>query len=385
MLHMLCLVEKHKAKVNRKMKQEKLLLEIGGNATPPPAYDSSSKGKIGSKGGKTNHDMHIFSFGSIATATDNFSSANKLGEGGYGPVYKGKLKDGQEIAIKRLSRSSGQGLEEFKNEAQLIAKLQHRNLVRLQGFCIEGEERILIYEYMPNKSLDFYLFDFNEKKVLNWKRRFCIIEGIAQGLVYLHNFSRLTVVHRDLKASNILLDDEMRPKISDFGMAKIFKSKENEEKTNRIAGTFGYMSPEYAFRGVVSIKTDVFSYGVLLLEIVTGKKGNNYYQTDGPINLIGYAWQLWIEGKASELIDPILEGSYSPSEVLRCIHIGLLCVQDKATDRPTMLDVVSFLSSEIIQLAPPKQPAFYNVKEPDVLYINHDSLNVITISDVSGR
>ncbi|KAJ7962987.1 putative Receptor protein kinase [Quillaja saponaria] len=382
----LCFVlwRKHKAKVNRKIKQEKLLLEIRGNATPR----SSSKVKVGTNGGKTNHDMHIFSFGSIATATDNFSSANKLGEGGYGPVYKGKLKDGQEIAIKRLSRSSGQGLEEFKNEAQLIAKLQHRNLVRLLGFCIEGEERILIYEYMPNKSLDFYLFDFNEKKVLNWSRRFCIIEGIAQGLVYLHNYSRLTVIHRDLKASNILVDDEMRPKISDFGLARIFRSEDNEEKTNRIVGTFGYMSPEYAMSGVVSIKTDVFSYGVLLLEIVTGKKNNNCYQTDGPINLIGYAWQLWIEGRASELIDPILGGSCSPSEVLRCIHIGLLCVQEKATERPTMLNVVSFLSSEIIQLAQPNQPAFFNnivVKETDVLPVSYGSSNDVTISDVNGR
>ncbi|KAJ7970101.1 putative Receptor protein kinase [Quillaja saponaria] len=384
------LFTKYKAKVSRRTKQEKLILEIGGNATRTSAYDGG-KMKIGSKDGKTNHGIHIFGFGIIAAATDNFSRENKLGEGGFGLVYKGKLIDGQEIAIKRLSQGSGQGLEEFKNEAQLIAKLQHRNLVRLLGFCIEREERILVYEYMPNKSLDFYFSGSKEKKVLNWKRRFCIIEGIAQGLVYLHNYSRLIVIHRDLKASNILLDDEMRPKISDFGMARTFKSKVFEEKTNRVVGTFGYMSPEYAMRGVVSIKTDVFSYGVLLLEIMSGKKNNNIcYQNDGQYNLIGYAWQLWIERRASELIDPILEGSSNHTELLRCINIGLLCVQDKAIDRPTTLDVVSFLSTETIQLAQPKQPAFFNnniviVEQPGGLPVNHGSLNDVTISEMRGR
>ncbi|KAJ7951792.1 putative Receptor protein kinase [Quillaja saponaria] len=377
---------KHKAKVNKKMKQLNLIQEIGGNATPPPAYDAS-KVRICSKDGKINHEMHIFSFESIDTATYNFSSANKLGQGGYGPVYKGKLKDGQEIAVKRLSQSSEQGLGEFKNEAQLIAKLQHRNLVRLLGFCIEKEERILVYEYMPNKSLDFYLFDFNKKKLLKWKSRFCIIENIAQALVYLHNYSRVTVIHRDLKASNILLDNEMSPKISDFGMARIFGSKGSEENTNRVVGTFGYMCPEYAMSGVVSIKTDVFSYGVLLLEIVSGKKNNSLIADS---SLIAYAWQLWSEGRVSEIIDPILDGliMFSSSEILRCIHIGLLCVQNKAADRPTMLDVVSFLSNETIQLPQPKQPAFFNnvVKEQqDDLPLNNGSLNDVTISEMDGR
>ncbi|KAJ7951785.1 putative Receptor protein kinase [Quillaja saponaria] len=385
---------KHKAKVNMKMKQLKLLLEIGGNATLPTTYDATKVKNGNNKlDGKTNQEIHIFSFGSIATATNNFSSANKLGEGGYGPVYKGKLTDGQEIAIKRLSQSSGQGLEEFKNEAQLIAKLQHRNLVRILGFCIEREERILVYEYMSNKSLDFYLFgiDSNKKKLSNWKRRFRIIEGIVQGFVYLHNYSRLTVIHRDLKASNILLDDEMNPKISDFGMARIFKSKESVEKTRRVVGTFGYMSPEYVTSGVISIKIDIFSYGVLLLEIVSGKRNNSCYQIDGKLNLIAYAWQLWTDDKVIELIDPTLDSTIkcSPGEVLRCIHIGLLCVQDKATDRPTMLDIVSFLSNETIQLAQPKPPAFLNnivvMEQQHDLPINHGSLNDVTISEMGGR
>uniref|UniRef100_A0A2N9FRE9 non-specific serine/threonine protein kinase n=1 Tax=Fagus sylvatica TaxID=28930 RepID=A0A2N9FRE9_FAGSY len=334
-----------------------LIQELGGNAIPSIVHD---KAKKQNNNGQTSHELHVFSFESIYAATSNFSTENKLGEGGFGPVYKGKLPDGQEIAIKRLSKGSGQGLVEFKNEAILIAKLQHTNLVRLLGFCIQEDEKILIYEYMPNKSLDFFLFDSTKKYVLNWEKRFKIIEGIAQGLVYLHKYSRLRVIHRDLKASNVLLDEEMNPKISDFGMARIFGLKGLEENTNRVVGTYGYMSPEYAMNGVVSIKTDVFSFGVLLLEIVSGKKNNSRYHSDYPLNLIGYAWQLWNEGKDLELIDPTIVDELCPQyEVLRCIHVGLLCVQDQATDRPTMLDVVSMLSNETLQLSRPKQPAFF--------------------------
>ncbi|GLT64148.1 hypothetical protein SLA2020_366580 [Shorea laevis] len=209
---------------------------------------------------------------SVSTATNNFSTANKLGEGGFGPVYKGKLLRGQEIAVKMLSKRSGQGIEEFRNETILIAKLQHKNLVRLLGCCIERDEKILIYEYMPNKSLDFYLFDPTKKKMLGWETCAHIIEGIAQGLLYLHQYSRLRIIHRDLKPSNILLDSEMNPKISDFGMARIVGCNETQANTNRIVGTYGYMSPEYAIQGLYSIKSDVFSFGVLLLEIISGKK-----------------------------------------------------------------------------------------------------------------
>ncbi|XP_016649102.1 PREDICTED: G-type lectin S-receptor-like serine/threonine-protein kinase CES101 isoform X3 [Prunus mume] len=310
-------------------------------------------------GKKSNNELQMFSFETVALATNCFSAANKLGEGGFGPVYKGKLLDGQEVAIKRLSRSSGQGLVEFKNEAILVAKLQHTNLVRLLGFCIQGEEKILIYEYMPNKSLDFILFDDQRKNVLNWKKRFSVIEGIAQGLIYLHKYSRLKVIHRDLKASNILLDKDLNPKVSDFGMARIFGLNEMEENTNRVVGTYGYMSPEYAMKGIVSIKTDVFSFGVLLLEIVSGKKNNSNYHFKYQLNLIGYAWQLWNEDRGFELVDPVLGESCPITEVLRCIHVGLLCVQDHAADRPTMPDVVSMLSNESIPLPPPKQPAFF--------------------------
>ncbi|TYI04448.1 hypothetical protein ES332_A10G018300v1 [Gossypium tomentosum] len=207
----------------------------------------------------------------LLAATNHFSDENKLGQGGFGPVYKGTLADGKEIAVKRLSETSSQGLVEFKNEIMLIAKLQHRNLVRLLGCCLEKNEKLLVYEFMPNKSLDVFLFDSKLAAQLDWQKRFNIIKGIARGILYLHEDSRLKIIHRDLKASNVLLDYEMNPKISDFGMARIFEDK-NEANTNRVVGTYGYMAPEYAMEGLFSIKSDVFSFGVLLLEIISGKK-----------------------------------------------------------------------------------------------------------------
>ncbi|KAK7261827.1 hypothetical protein RIF29_28148 [Crotalaria pallida] len=376
---------KYKAKVKRRMLKKNLLHEIGGSGMLSMVYGKARKRRNKEK---TSNEVEIFSFETIVTATNNFSTANKLGEGGFGPVYKGILSDQLEVAIKRLSKSSGQGLIEFKNEANVVAKLQHTNLVKLLGFCIERDERILVYEYMLNKSLDFYLFDSTIKNLLDWKKRLNIIGGIAQGLLYLHKYSRLKVIHRDLKAGNILLDEEMNPKISDFGMARIFGLRGSEENTNRVVGTYGYMSPEYAMNGVVSIKTDVFSFGVLLLEILSGKKNNSRYHPDRPLNLIGYAWQLWNDDATLNLIDPSLNESCNRNEVVRCIHIGLLCVQDQANDRPTMLEVVSFLSNETIKLHQPKQPAFFiNVEESELPNSRQEyyTLNDVTISSMHGR
>ncbi|KAG2703288.1 hypothetical protein I3760_06G131700 [Carya illinoinensis] len=307
--------------------------------------------------GKKDAELPLFSYKSVLAATNNFSIANKLGEGGFGPVYKGKLFRGQEIAVKMLSKSSGQGLEEFRNETILIAKLQHRNLVRVLGCCIEQDEKILIYEYMPNKSLDFYLFDPTKKKMLNWEKRIHIIEGIAQGLLYLHQHSRLRVIHRDLKPSNILLDSGMNPKISDFGMARIVEDNQTHANTRRIIGTYGYMSPEYAMEGLYSIKSDVFSFGVLLLEIVSGKKNTGFYNSES-LNLLNYAWELWTTDQTLDLMDLIIGYPPSISILLRLVNVGLLCVQENPTDRPAMHDVVLMISNEHAPLPTPKKPAF---------------------------
>ncbi|KAK1436578.1 hypothetical protein QVD17_02359 [Tagetes erecta] len=306
-----------------------------------------------------NTELHYFTFQSISSATNNFSSTNKLGKGGFGEVFKGKLVDGQEIAVKRLSRSSGQGVKEFKNETELIAKLQHTNLVRLIGCCVEKQEKILVYEYMPNNSLDFFLFDTTKKGLLDWNNRFVIIDGIAQGLLYLHKFSRLRIIHRDLKASNILLDDYLKPKISDFGMAKLFGINESEANTSRVVGTRGYMPPEYLIDGIISTKIDVFGFGVLLLEIISSKMNHGTYDVEHPLNLLGLAWELWSEGRGLEFMDPVLEDTCTPKDVMTCIHVGLLCVQDHAMDRPNMSEVVSMLTNENMHLPEPKQPAFF--------------------------
>nr|KYP35588.1 Putative serine/threonine-protein kinase receptor [Cajanus cajan] len=308
-------------------------------------------------------ELKAFTYISIMEATDGFSSENKLGQGGFGPVYKGIFSTGQEVAIKRLSKSSTQGIVEFKNELKLICELQHMNLVQLLGYCIHEEERILLYEYMPNKSLDFFIFDCTRRKLLDWKKRFNIIEGIAQGLLYLHKYSRLKVIHRDLKASNILLDENWNPKISDFGMARIFTQQEPVENTNRVVGTYGYMSPEYAMEGIFSTKSDVYSFGVLLLEIISGRRNTSFYDDDHPLNLIGHAWELWNVGEPLQLVDQSLNESFEPDEVQRCIHVGLLCVEQYTNDRPTMFDILSMLTNKSAIVSLPQRPAFYVKRE----------------------
>ncbi|XP_050148463.1 G-type lectin S-receptor-like serine/threonine-protein kinase At4g27290 isoform X2 [Malus sylvestris] len=303
-------------------------------------------------------ELPLFDLTTIVKATDNFSSRNKLGEGGFGPVYKGTLIGGKEIAVKRLSKNSGQGIREFKTEVILIARLQHRNLVKLLGCCIQKDEKILIYEFMPNKSLDFYIFDQEGQKLLDWPKCFHIISGVARGLLYLHQDSRLRIIHRDLKCSNILLDNNMNPKISDFGLAKTFGGDQSQANTNRVVGTYGYMSPEYAADGTFSMKSDVFSLGVILLEMLSRKKNRGFRHPDHDHNLLGHAWILWIQDKPLELINKTFCDSCNISEVIRCFHVGLLCVQRVPEDRPSMSSVVLMLSSGDV-LPPPKQPGFY--------------------------
>ncbi|XP_042482434.1 cysteine-rich receptor-like protein kinase 25 [Macadamia integrifolia] len=338
-------------------------------------------------------------FDTIKAATNDFSDENKIGEGGFGAVYKGMLLDGQMIAVKRLSKNSGQGEIEFKNEVQLVAKLQHRNLVRILGFCLKGEEKLLIYEFVPNNSLNHFIFDPIKRSQLDWTQRYKIIEGIARGLLYLHEDSRLKIIHRDLKASNVLLDGEMNAKIADFGMARLFVADQTQSNTNRIVGTYGYMAPEYIMQGQVSVKTDVFSFGILLLEIVSGQRNNNVDQSwSTECGLLDYAWRKWTEGAASSLIDPNLGENYDRSEVNRCIHIGLLCAQANASNRPTMATVVQKLNSYSESLPLPSAAAFVMGSEIQFGEFSTDgsrvtksdqsetkSINEMSITDFSGR
>ncbi|GJW55777.1 putative receptor-like protein kinase [Tanacetum coccineum] len=330
-----------------------------------------------------------YNFSLVKAATNDFSEDNKLGQGGFGAVYKGKLEDGQEIAVKRLAKDSGQGDLEFKNEVLLVAKLHHRNLVKLLGFSIEGSERLLIYEFLPNASLDQFIFalvvvevneflkatdvlvvlnvvilmvflDPSKRTLLDWEKRYCIIKGIAKGLLYLHEDSRLKIIHRDMKASNVLLDTEMNPKIADFGMARLFKPEETQGNTSRIVGTYGYMAPEYAMHGQFSVKSDVFSFGVLVLEMVTGQKNTCFRNGESIEDLLSFAWNTWRNGTPLDMIDPTLKtGSGSLRDTVRCIHIGLLCVQENVVDRPTMASVVLMLNSFSLTLPLPSRPAFF--------------------------
>ncbi|XAR65795.1 Non-specific serine/threonine protein kinase [Bertholletia excelsa] len=339
-----------------------------------------------------NLELPIFDFATIVRATNNFSIQNKIGEGGFGPVYKGCLSTEKEIAVKRLSINSRQGVNEFTNEVILIAKLQHRNLVRLLGCCSHREERMLVYEYMPNGSLDLFIFGLEKKKhkLLTWRQRLDIIIGIARGLLYLHQDSRLKIIHRDLKTSNILLDSEMNPKISDFGLAKVVGGDQSSTITRRVVGTYGYMSPEYVIDGVFSTKLDVFSLGVIILEIMAGQRNRLFRHPDHDLNLLGHAWQLWVEGKALELLDPHGEGSIPMLEVLRFIQVALLCVQKVPEDRPNMSFILLMLTTETAKLPQPKQPGFYTERNDDESDIDpisktSSSINEMTTTQVKAR
>ncbi|KAF7038128.1 hypothetical protein CFC21_048345 [Triticum aestivum] len=313
-------------------------------------------------------ELPLFDLEVILAATDNFSADSKIGQGGFGPVYMAKLEDGQEVAVKRLSKKSVQGVVEFKNEVKLIAKLQHRNLVRLLGCCIDDQERMLVYEFMHNNSLDTFIFDEGKRKLLGWKNRFEIILGIARGLLYLHEDSRVRIIHRDLKASNVLLDKNMIPKISDFGIARMFGGDQTTAYTTKVIGTYGYMSPEYAMDGVFSMKSDIYSFGVLVLEIITGKKNRGFYDDEHDLSLLGYSWKLWKEGRSADLLDEAMGGSIDYNVVLRCIQVALLCVEVHPKNRPLMSLVVMMLSSENATLPEPNEPGVNIGKSTDTDY-----------------
>ncbi|XP_022732922.1 putative receptor-like protein kinase At4g00960 [Durio zibethinus] len=296
-----------------------------------------------------------FPFATLVVATKDFHPSHKLGEGGFGPVYRGKLDDGREIAVKKLSHSSNQGKKEFENEAKLLARVQHRNVVNLLGYCAHGVEKLLVYEYVTNESLDKLLFKSNRKEELDWKQRYEIITGIARGLLYLHEDAHNRIIHRDIKASNILLDDKWVPKIADFGMARLFPEDETHVNT-RVAGTNGYMAPEYVMHGHLSVKADVFSFGVLVLELISGQRNSSFNLDVDAQNLLDWAYKLYKKSKGLEIMDPVLAPSARPEQVAMCIQLGLLCTQGDPSLRPDMHRVVIVLSKKPSNLEEPTRP-----------------------------
>ncbi|KAF3450169.1 hypothetical protein FNV43_RR06249 [Rhamnella rubrinervis] len=287
---------------------------------------------------------NTFSYAELKAATEDFSSSNKLGEGGFGPVYKGKLSDERVVAVKQLSVESHQGKRQFIAEIATISAVQHRNLVKLYGYCIKGNRRILVYEYLENKSVDQALFEKTDLH-LDWHTRFNMCLGTARGLAYLHEESRPRIVHRDVKASNILLDAELCPKISDFGLAKLYDDKKTHIST-RVAGTIGYLAPEYAMRGHLTEKADVFGFGVVALEILSGRQNSDNSLESEKIYLLEWAWTLHENKQSLGLVDPRLT-EFDEDEATRIIGVALLCTQASPMMRPAMSRVVAMLTGDI--------------------------------------
>ncbi|XP_014491986.1 cold-responsive protein kinase 1 [Vigna radiata var. radiata] len=293
-------------------------------------------------------NVRIFTYKELRVASDNFSQANKIGQGGFGSVYKGLLKDGKLAAIKVLSAESTQGVKEFMTEINVISEIEHENLVKLYGCCVEGNNRILVYNYLENNSLSQTLLGSGHSSNIffDWKTRSRICIGIARGLSYLHEEVRPHIVHRDIKASNILLDKNLTPKISDFGLAKLIPSYMTHVST-RVAGTIGYLAPEYALRGHLTRKADIYSFGVLLVEIVSGRCHTNTLLPIGEQFILETTWELYQRRELVALVDASLEGHFDAEEACKFLKVGLLCTQDTSKLRPPMSSVVKMLTGEM--------------------------------------
>ncbi|KAL1213226.1 Cysteine-rich receptor-like protein kinase 45 [Cardamine amara subsp. amara] len=282
----------------------------------------------------TDYAVFEFAFDTIRAATNEFSDL--VGRGGFSSVFKGKLQSGQEIAVKRLSENSNGTERHFHNEVELLSKLRHKNLINLLGFCTKRDQNYLVYEFMPNSSLDRFIFDPQRASALNWEMCRNIVQGIARGLRYLHEESGLWVVHRDMKPQNILLDSDLKPKIAGFELARMMQQGENEAETTIIAGTIGYLDPEYMRSGRVSIKSDVYAFGVTILTIISRRKAWSVGEDAG---LVAYVMRLWDRGEAINVIHEVMraeEREDSISEILRYIHIALLCIDENAETRPSL-------------------------------------------------
>ncbi|KAK4278119.1 hypothetical protein QN277_016010 [Acacia crassicarpa] len=327
----------------------------------------------------------------LKAATKNFNKENKLGEGGFGDVYKGTLKNGKVVAVKKLALDQSKEMEKnFESEVKLISNVHHRNLVRLLGCCSKGQERLLVYEYMKNNNVGQYLFGKN-KGSLSWKLRYGVILGIARGLAYLHEEFHVCIIHRDIKTSNILLDDDFQPKIADFGLAKLLP-RDRSHLNTRFAGTMGYTAPEYAMHGQLSEKADTYSYGVVVLEIISGQKSGELKVNNESELLLQKAWKLYERGMHIEFVDKNLDpNEYDAEEVKKIIEIGLLCTQSSPATRPTMSEIVVMLKSKrLMENKKPTMPVYvdpnWRPKRDTTISKSSSSSNAtVSQSVLSGR
>ncbi|KAF5811923.1 putative protein kinase RLK-Pelle-DLSV family [Helianthus annuus] len=291
-------------------------------------------------------NVRNFSYKELRLATDNFDRSTKIGRGGFGVVYKGILKDGKQVAVKTLSAESKQGVREFLAEINAISNVRHQNLVELIGCCVEGTHRILVYEFVENNSLDHALLRKKSNTIeLDWEQRSKIMIGTARGLAYLHEELDPHIVHRDIKASNILLDKDFTPKIGDFGLARLFPDSITHIST-KLAGTTGYLAPEYVLGGRLTLKADVYSFGVLMLETISGRSSSLSTWGISQKVLLEWAWELYEEGRLLELVDPDLK-TYPEDDVIKYIKVAFFCTQATANRRPLMSQVVDMLSRNI--------------------------------------
>ena len=337
-----------KKKIKKKLEEVQGMRDsIKGN-TGKLKKNSSMSSINSSKNGDSEHiAAQTFPFRELAAATRNFRAECLLGEGGFGRVYKGHLETiNQTVAIKQLDRNGLQGNREFLVEVLMLSLLHHPNLVNLIGYCADGDQRLLVYEYMPLGSLEDHLHDISPgKKRLDWSTRMKIAAGAAKGLEYLHDKANPPVIYRDLKCSNILLGEGYDPKLSDFGLAKVGPVGENTHVSTRVMGTYGYCAPEYAMTGQLTLKSDVYSFGVVLLEIITGRKAIDNSKCAAEQNLVAWAKPLFKDRrKFTQMADPMLQGQYPSRGIYQALAVAAMCVQEQANMRPVIADVVTALS-----------------------------------------
>ncbi|XP_010062992.2 probable serine/threonine-protein kinase PBL23 [Eucalyptus grandis] len=296
--------------------------------------------------GKGNIAAQIFTFRELCVATNNFNPDSLIGEGGFGRVYKGHIESkNQVVAVKQLDRNGFQGNREFLVEVLMLSLLHHPNLVNLVGYCADGDQRVLVYEYMSNGSLEDHLLELPPGKApLDWNTRMKIASGAAKGLEYLHEQANPPVIYRDFKASNILLDGEFNPKLSDFGLAKLGPTGDKSHVSTRVMGTYGYCAPEYALTGQLTTKSDVYSFGVVFLEIITGRRVIDNSRPTEEQNLVAWAQPLFKDRRKFTLMaDPLLEGTYPIKGLYQALAVAAMCLQEEASTRPLISDVVTAL------------------------------------------